>query len=273
MQTLPWPPSTKVGAADRLAAQAAFAAACLDPARAVPDGAGPADAGERARRFSVYRNNVVVGLTDVLAAKFPAVQSLVGEAFFRAAAGVFVRAEPPRSPIMALYGDDFPAFLAGFPPAEGVPYLADVARLEVLVLRAFHAADAPPLTAADFTGLTPDGAARLLLARHPAVGVLRSDWPVTALWEMNTGRRPLGDPPFWQGEDVLVTRPRWEVEVAALPAGAAAFLARLDAPAPLAEAAAAALATGDGDLSVILHTLLAAGALVRPAAPSEETHP
>jgi hypothetical protein len=42
---------------------------------------------------------------------------------------------------------DFPDFIEQFEPASSVPYLADVARLEMLRVRAFHAADADPLTA------------------------------------------------------------------------------------------------------------------------------
>lgn len=261
-------------AGDSRAAQAAFAAACLDPDLSAPAGiaVAVAGAGERARRFAVHRNNVVASLTDVLAANFPAVRSLVGEEFFRAAAGVFVRAHPPATPVMARYGDGFADFLAAFPPAAGVPCLADVARLEMLVLEAFHAADAVPLAPADLSGLAPEAAGRLRLALHPAARRMRSRWPVTALWEMNTGRRPLAEPASWEGEEVLVSRPRWRVEVTALPPGAPTFLdAAASRAASLAEAAEAALRTAGADLAPILHTLLAAGALVRRDAPSEET--
>ena len=59
------------------------------------------------------------------------VRLLVGEEFFRAMAQIHVRAHRPRSPLMFEYGDELPDFIAGFPPAADVPYLADVARLEI----------------------------------------------------------------------------------------------------------------------------------------------
>ena len=121
-----------------LPGQADLAAALLAPERAAPAGLAPQ------ARLAVYRNNVVVSLTDALAAAYPAVLSLVGERFFKAAAGVYVRAEPPRSPVLITYGQSFAQFLEGFAPAAKLPFLADVARLERLWLEAYHAADAAP---------------------------------------------------------------------------------------------------------------------------------
>jgi hypothetical protein len=63
-----------------------------------------------ARRFAVYRNNVVVSLIDALADTFPVTQELVGEDFFRAMAGVFVRHAPPTSALLAEYGEGFSGF-------------------------------------------------------------------------------------------------------------------------------------------------------------------
>ncbi len=48
------------------------------------------------------------------------VEKIVGEEFFAAMARVFVMKRPPRSPLLANYGDDFPAFIAAFEPARTV---------------------------------------------------------------------------------------------------------------------------------------------------------
>ena len=118
--------------------QASFAEALLDPERRVPDGVTSHTHPAPAKRFAVYRNNVVVSLIDALATRFPAAQRIVGEEFFRAMAGVFARAHPPRSPLMMTYGEDLPAFIETFAPAAELPYLADVARLEAARTRAFQ---------------------------------------------------------------------------------------------------------------------------------------
>ncbi len=136
---------------------------------------------------------MVSSLIDALADTFPVVQDLVGEVFFRAMAGVFVRQAPPRSAVLAEYGEDFPAFIGHFGPAHGVPYLADVARLERLRVRAFHAADAEPLTPERIARALedPERLPALQVLCHPSVGVLGSRYAVVSLWAAHQGRGDL----------------------------------------------------------------------------------
>ena len=125
--------------------QAKFAASLLDSQIRIPDAVVSHTSTVPVRRFNVYRNNVASSLIDVLQAYFPVVTRLVGEEFFRAMARVFIVQQPPRSPILSRYGGGFADFIADFEPTADVPYLADVARLEWLVLRAYHAVDLSPL--------------------------------------------------------------------------------------------------------------------------------
>src|SRR5687768_8615978 len=111
-------------AATRGSAEAAFAHALLDPVSPVPPDVVAPGGGDAARRFAVYRNNVVVGLVDALASRFPVVERVVGAEFLRAMARLYVAAEPPRSPLLFRYGDTFPAFVEGFPPAAALPWLS-----------------------------------------------------------------------------------------------------------------------------------------------------
>ena len=108
--------------------EASFARALLDAAAPVPDAVTAADAPTATRRFAVYRNNVVAGLANTLRSRFPATEKIVGEEFFAAMARAFVTEKPPRTPLLAAYGDEFPAFVAAFAPARELPYLADVAQ-------------------------------------------------------------------------------------------------------------------------------------------------
>ena len=110
--------------------QAGFARALLDPEFAVPEGIIDPNGKPAPKRFSVYRNNVASGLIKALEASFPVIRKLVGDEFFAAMAVVFARAHPPRSRLLAQYGDAFPDFLSRFPPVSHLGYLADVARLE-----------------------------------------------------------------------------------------------------------------------------------------------
>ncbi|MXP61884.1 DUF2063 domain-containing protein [Roseomonas sp. M0104] len=242
--------------------QAGFARALLDPEAAPPTGLRAAPGADLARRFAVYRNNVAHGLIAALALRHPAVQRLVGKDFFAGMARAFVQHHPPRSPVLLEYGDGFPEFVAGFPPAAGLPYLADVARLEAARVGAYHAADVPPLRLEAVADAAQD--APLRLALHPAARLLRSPHPVVTLWAMNAGEMPLGPVASWEGEEALVTRPDLQVLVHRLPPGGAGFAMALGTGAGLADAAAHCPPgfSQMGTLAILLRT----GALVEGGA-------
>src|SRR5258708_13465467 len=110
--------------------ETSFTDALLNADQPIPYGITAHNAAVPTRRFAVYRNNLVVGLGKVLRSRFPVVEKIVGEEFFAAMARVFVMAQPPRSPLLATYGDEFSAFIAAFEPAPELPYLAHAARLQ-----------------------------------------------------------------------------------------------------------------------------------------------
>jgi hypothetical protein len=222
--------------------EASLARALLDPAQPVPGEVISDEGAMPARRFAVHRNNVVAGLVKALQTRFPVVRKIVGEEFFAAMARVFVAQKPPRTPILALYGDEFAAFIATFEPARDLMYLADVARLEAARTRAYHAADAVPIERSAFAGLDPNAVGGIRIALHPSAEIVRSPHPIVTIWAMNSGAQELAPIENWRGEDALVVRPYLDVEVRALPPGGAAFLLALEAARSLGEAASAALA-------------------------------
>ena len=167
-----------------------FAPALTDPTRSTPIGViGPHGKGA-VSRYNVYRNNVTVSLIDALAAIYPAVQRITGTEFFRAMARFHVRATPPTSPLLFEYGRDFPAFIASYEYAQAMPWLADVAHIERAWLDACHAADALPLAPNALAEFPPDRLGGVAFVVHPAVRIVRSDYPAAAIFAMNRSGRP-----------------------------------------------------------------------------------
>ena len=163
--------------------QSDFVAALLDPAATVPAGVTTMRGSPDAARFDVYRNNVMVSLITALEQKFPVSRKLVGDEFFKEMARGFIRQERPSSPLIFQYGDGFPEFIDGLEAARSVPYLGDVARLEVMWTRAYHAADATPLDIATIAGTDPEVLVGSGVVALPSASLLRSDWPVGSIWE------------------------------------------------------------------------------------------
>lgn len=143
-----------------------------------------------AQRLAVYRNNVLYSLTAALAAQFPVVQRLVGNGFFATVARDFICSLPPTTPSLTFYGDALPDYLSTRSDCERVPYLADVARLELACQYALHAANTPPLQATALLALPPEQLTELALPLHDSATLLLSRWPVQRIREENLRDEP-----------------------------------------------------------------------------------
>jgi hypothetical protein len=214
------------------------------------------------KRFNVHRNTVLSALTDALRSRYPVVERLVGEAFFRAVAREFAADHPPRSPALLEYGQGFADFLSRFQPARPLPYLPDVARLEWLHHAAYHAADAEPMSPAALAAVPAEALCGVMLQLHPSAGLIASDYPVLSIWATNIRDREvrrLGAE--MEGEAVLVLRPRLEVVLVRLEQGGAAFIDAIGRGAGLAAATARAAECAPAfSLPETLGSCLAAGA-------------
>lgn len=141
----------------------------------------------RCPRLDIHRNAVLHSWVTALAEGFPSVLKLVGEPFFRAMGAEAVRASPPRHPVLLAYGAEFPHFLERFPPVSGLPYLADVARLDGLRRRAWNAPDSAPLEPAGLAALSIEAAAELRIGLHPSAATLGSAYPARSIWLAQNG--------------------------------------------------------------------------------------
>ncbi len=245
----------------------AFAAALFTPT----DPLGPLAALTAQPAFAVYRNTVMKGCVDALEVNFPTVARLVSSDWFRAAAALYVAAQPPDDARMLEYGDSFADFLQTFEPARELPYLADVARLDRCWTQAHAAADGSA-DAAFIGTLSPDELGATRVAPHPAA---RWRWftsqPIYTIWSRNREESAEASEIAWQGEGALLTRPQGAVIWRQASAADCAFLDACRGGALLPDAAAAALqAQPDADLAGLLAGLLRAGALVFPPSTAPE---
>lgn len=247
------------GAAAKRVGASQFAAALLPREAAMPEGLSTRSGRRDAARFAVYRNNVGVGLTRALERRYPVTLRLVGEDFFRAMAREYVALAPPASPLMLAYGSQFPEFVASFPPAAGIAYLADVARLEDAMASAFHAADEACLAMDALTAIPPDDLGDVRLTAHPAARLVSSPHPVGTIYARHS-RDAVSPVTHWRAETVLVTRPHIRCELQVLPDEEAGFATALLSGEALGPAAEDAASRGGFDFGRALLRLVSAGA-------------
>ena len=223
----------------RASSQAEFATALFAPLAPVPAGITISRGEPDPARFNVYRNNVMVSLIGALEQRFPVTRKLVGDDFFRMMARAYIATSKPRSPLIWQYGENFPGFAAGFEAARDVAYLGNVAALEALWSRAYHAADAEPMPVAALAAVEAELLPSARFVPHPSAGLLCSPWPAGSIWEAHQ-HDPVASLSHAGPETVLVVRPDSEVQVHLLPAHDRDFAVALFAGRPIGEAASAA---------------------------------
>ncbi|NOE33289.1 MULTISPECIES: DNA-binding domain-containing protein [unclassified Ruegeria] len=239
--------------------QSEFRAAMMDASTPVPDGLLDAEAQPAGRRFSVYRNNVAVSLTEAMHQAFPVITKLLGPQNMDGLAGIFLRQHPPSSPLMMFYGEAFPGFLAGMQQLAHLGYLPDIARLELALRRSYHAADSQPAPA-DALAVDPEQVMQARLQFAPAMHVIRSDWPIHSIWRFNSEAD--APKPQARAEDVLITRPEYDPDPHLLPSGGADWIGHMQNGDTIGAAFEKAAAEApEFDLGTTLALLLQGGAV------------
>ena len=239
--------------------QAAFAAHiigndCADLIASVAGDSIPASA-----RLRVYRHHVFHSLATALSATFPTVQALVGEEFFNGLARAFVASTLPTQPVLAEYGESFAGFVAGYAPASGLPYLADIARLDWALNAAFHSPPEPRLGVADLAAVPVEQLPAKSIWLAPGAVVVRSAFPIDRIWAAaQPGASNETVDLASGGARLLVLRRPDDAGFVPVSAGEAAFLEALAVSHTVEEAAVMALSVeAVFDLSPTFARLLA----------------
>jgi hypothetical protein len=248
---------------------------------ALPSGLCSANGSDVAQRFGIYRNNLLSACTQALADTFPVCQALVGETFFSGLALAFAQQQLPRARRLAFYGQGFAEFVRQFPPAQSLPYLADVAQLEMTRVQAYHAADAegvsPSLLQA---ALHPDAdLPAWRFALHPSLHLMALPTAALSLWQAHQHEAAqrdavLADIPLDRPECAAVFRSDDVVLCLPLSAADAALLRGLQDAQTLGEAIATASADGQApDISRTLALLIQHPLITDVMAPPNERTP
>ncbi len=205
-----------------------FAPALLDPDLDIPAGIVGPEGDPAPKRFSVYRNNVVVSLMEAMAETFPSIKTIVGEENFATLTRLFITTHPPTSPMMQAYGEEFPQFIKSFAPLKNYPFLTDVAQVEISWIDAYHAADAPPLDGALLGEIEPDKLMDIRFDIHPATRLVTSSYDLLGLFlSRNNSGAELNFDNSESIQSVLITRPHLSVETIRLDIAATAFFESL----------------------------------------------
>jgi hypothetical protein len=133
--------------------------------------------GDASPRLAVYHHAYRAQLLACLRDTFERVWAWLGDAGFEAAARMHIESHPPRSWTMSAYGDDFDRTLSGLYPDD--QEVAELARLDWSLRRAFDGPDATPIALEALSGIDWDGAILRIL---PTLRMTSISTNCAAIW-------------------------------------------------------------------------------------------
>jgi hypothetical protein len=176
------------------------------------------------RGLRAYRANAQASADRALSAVFPTVRKMVSEDTFRHLAHEFWRAHLPERGDLGEWGGELPMWLSAHTDMLDWPYLADCARLDLILYQNERAADAE-LDAESLMRLESVDPALLYLQLMPGVAVLSSRWPVVSIYQAHQLTGLEAEHAFDSlrtslltgvGEQVVVARQGWRAAVEAV---------------------------------------------------------
>ncbi|HED18408.1 MAG TPA: DUF2063 domain-containing protein [Gammaproteobacteria bacterium] len=140
-------------------------------------------------RLDVYRNAYYIRLQEALAHDFPVLLAYMGDVAFGREMAAYLKACPSNSPSLRQFGERLPDYLL----EHNTLQVADLARLEWAVLKAFDAADASVLTPEMLQNIPPEHWQDLHFELHPSVSVLDVSAHTYEVWNAHRQQQSLPD--------------------------------------------------------------------------------
>jgi hypothetical protein len=151
-------------------------------------------------------------------------------------------------------------FIAAFPPAASLSYLADTAHLEWALNAAYHTKSEPACDSAALAAIDPEILARSALKLQPSLRVVASAYPIEAIWRANQPDRDGSGVDLAAGGcSLLVWRQGDDAVFQSVDAETTRLVQGLLAGEPLAKALEAAARDGASTAGAALGWLLAQG--------------
>jgi len=168
---------------------------------------------ESLARLNIYRNNVFGNFTSVLSSIYEVVQKLVGEKFFEQISEEFIKKYPSKSGNLDDYGFEFPQFLKRIQKKYKLPYLSDVAHLELLFHKAYLSKKTKDFDLEKFQKIAPQNFSNLTFFLHPSCFLFSSKFPVFSIWKNNIESKKPKKLSLNNPEMVLVNKGLGKVEI------------------------------------------------------------
>lgn len=199
---------------------------------------------------------------DALAANFPIVAAILGQAPFYELACEFVAAVPRDGPVLAAYGHVFPEWIVGRDIGRVLPYLSAVASIDRLWLASARAPADTTVAPAIIAGPTAEQWSSSRAKLHAAT---RFGWfavPAPSIWLAHFAPRRAEVTTEWKAEGLLLSRPADTIRARRIGPAEHRILSGLRIGETIGAASAAAYALyPDADITGAVQAIFDSGAI------------
>lgn len=129
-----------------------------------------------AQRLDIYANMYFYRILDGLKEDFPSIPKLIGDKEFHNLVTRYLEKHPSTHYSLRYAGSKMEKFLAGDSTAKKWPYLRELAKVELALMKAFDAKDSGALVLADLLKIPPVQWAGLKFTFSPSIEILSFDW-------------------------------------------------------------------------------------------------
>jgi len=142
-----------------------------------PQGGSPGE-----ERMAVYADGYVARLSEALAEVYETVKHLLGNEAFVELSELYLENFPSHSYNLNSIGKELPHFIGSTRFAQELPFLPDLAALELIVALAFHAFEQAPFDPSVLATLSEEDWEKMRVVFQPSVHVVGSEWPILDIW-------------------------------------------------------------------------------------------
>ena len=132
-------------------------------------------------QLDIYRQQFWLRHTSSLVEDFPGLGGILGQAEWQRLVEGYLACHPPSGWTLRNLGKNLPEYVQSAPELPHRSLCGDMARLEWEFIELFDAPDASPLNIDKLAQLTPDAMQNGTIVLHPALSLLRVDYPVAPL--------------------------------------------------------------------------------------------
>ena len=137
----------------------------------------------RDARLAIYRDAYRLRLIEVLGNDYDVLHAYLGDELFDALAGEYVAAHPSTFRNVRWFGGKLAEFLEATPRFAGHAEVADLARFEWSLGRAFDSPDENPVLFEEVAAVPPEAWADLRFRPHPSLRKLDLSTNAVAIWK------------------------------------------------------------------------------------------